>query len=37
MERAKQEKVDVPAGFGKPMANADQFKDISFALKKKTP
>ena len=35
-ERAKQADTDVPEGFGKPMANADQFKNVSFALKKKT-
>ena len=37
-ERAKKESgTDVPAGFGKPQANAEQFKDVGFTLKKKTP
>ena len=38
-ERAKQAAgvTEVPAGFGKPQANADQFKEVTFTLKKKTP
>ena len=28
---------EVPEGFGKPQANAEQFKEVSFTLKKKTP
>ena len=37
-ERAKKESgTDVPAGFGKPQENAEQFKDVGFTLKKKTP
>lgn len=35
-EAAKRADPDNPDGFGKPQANADQFKTVGFTLKKKS-